>query len=84
VPYEALVDLRQRLSTTRWADHETVTEPSQGVPFATMQELVCYWQTDYDWRRARAKLTALPQFVTAIDGVDIHLRCEVVLKEKKS
>jgi pimeloyl-ACP methyl ester carboxylesterase len=73
VPDESLVDLRQRLATTRWADQETVTDQSQGVPLATMQALVRYWQTDSDWRKAEAQLNALPQFVTTIDGVDIHL-----------
>jgi pimeloyl-ACP methyl ester carboxylesterase len=72
VPEEALVDLRRRLAATRWPDGETVTDRSQGVQLATMQELVRYWRTDYDWRKAEAKLNALPQFVTAIDGVDIH------------
>jgi pimeloyl-ACP methyl ester carboxylesterase len=72
VPEEALVDLRRRLAATRWPDQETVTDRSQGVQLATMKELLRYWQTDYDWRKAEAKLNALPQFVTAIDGVDIH------------
>jgi pimeloyl-ACP methyl ester carboxylesterase len=72
VPEEALVDLRRRLAATRWPDQETVADRSQGVQLATMKELVRYWQTDYDWRKAEAKLNALPQFVTNIDGLDIH------------
>jgi pimeloyl-ACP methyl ester carboxylesterase len=72
VPEEELVELRQRLAATRWPDKETVTDQSQGVQLATMKEFVRYWQTDYDWRKAEAKLNAIPQFVTTIDGVDIH------------
>jgi pimeloyl-ACP methyl ester carboxylesterase len=72
VPEEALVDLRRRIAATRWPDRETINDRSQGVQLATMQELVRYWGTDYDWRKAEAKLNALPQFVTTIDGVDIQ------------
>jgi pimeloyl-ACP methyl ester carboxylesterase len=72
VPDETLVDLRRRLATTRWPDNETVPDQSQGVQLATMKELLRYWETDYDWRKAEAKLNALPQFVTTIDGLDIH------------
>jgi pimeloyl-ACP methyl ester carboxylesterase len=72
VPEAALVDLRRRLAATRWPDRETVRDQSQGVPLAKMQELVRYWGTIYDWRRLEATLNALPQFVTTIDGVDIH------------
>jgi pimeloyl-ACP methyl ester carboxylesterase len=72
IPEEALVDLHRRLASTRWPDKETVADPSQGVQLATMKELVRYWQTDYDWRKVEAKLNALPQFVTTIDGLDIH------------
>lgn len=72
VPEEALVDLRRRLATTRWPERETVDDQSQGVPLATIQPLVRYWGTDHDWRKAEAKLNALPQFVTEIDGVDIQ------------
>jgi hypothetical protein len=60
------------LAATRWPDQETVSDRSQGVQLATMKELIRYWQTDHDWRKAEAKLHALPQFVTTIDGVDIH------------
>jgi pimeloyl-ACP methyl ester carboxylesterase len=69
---EALADLRQRIAATRWPDGETVTDASQGVQLATMQKLAQYWATDYDWRKCEAKLNALPQFVTTINGLDIH------------
>ena len=77
VPEEALVDLRRRLAATRWLDRETVADQSQGVQVATMRKLVRYWATDYDWRKVEARLNALPQFVTEIDGLDIqfaHIR----------
>jgi pimeloyl-ACP methyl ester carboxylesterase len=72
VPEEDLVDLRRRISMTRWPDKETVADGSQGAPLAKLQELVRYWGKDYDWRKIEAKLNALPQFITEIDGVDIH------------
>ena len=72
VPEEALIDLRQRIVATRWPDRETVNDGSQGVQLAKLKELMRYWGTDYDWRKAEAKLNALPQFMTTIDGVDIH------------
>src|SRR4051794_30962578 len=72
VPEESLTELRRRLAATRWPTRELVTDRSQGVQLATMQELCRYWTTEYDWRRCEAKLNALPQFVTEIDGVDIH------------
>ncbi|MGY1633750.1 epoxide hydrolase N-terminal domain-containing protein, partial [Geodermatophilus sp. SYSU D01186] len=72
VPDEALADLRRRIAATVWPERETVPDTSQGVPLATMQELARYWATDYDWRRCEARLNALPQFVTDIDGLDIH------------
>ena len=72
VPEQALVDLRQRIAATRWPDKETVTDGSQGIPLAKLKPLVEYWGTGYDWRKAEAKLNALPQFITRIDGVDIH------------
>jgi pimeloyl-ACP methyl ester carboxylesterase len=72
VPEEALVDLRLRVQGTRWPDKETVPDPSQGVQLATMQKLARYWSTDYDLRRFEARLNALPQFMTEIDGLDIH------------
>ena len=72
VPEQDLVDLRRRLAATRWPDKETIADDSQGVPLATLQELGRYWQTDYDWRKVEARLNALPQFITEIDGLDIH------------
>jgi pimeloyl-ACP methyl ester carboxylesterase len=72
VPESALVDLRQRLAATRLPERETVGDQSQGVQLGTIKKLLRYWQNDYDWRRAEAKLNALPQFVTTIDGVEIH------------
>lgn len=72
VPEAALTDLRRRLAATRWPDRETVGDRSQGVQLAKLQALVRYWGTDYSWRKAEGKLNALPQFVTNIDGLDIH------------
>ena len=72
VPEEDLVELRRRVLATRWPDQETVTDRSQGAQLAKIQELVRYWGTDYDWRKVEAKLNALPQFLTEIDGLDIH------------
>ena len=71
-PESQLIDLRRRIKATRWPDRETVTDDSQGVPLAMIQELARHWSTDYDWRKVEAKLNALPNFVTEIDGVDIH------------
>src|ERR687890_288910 len=72
VPEEDLVNLRQRIAATRWPSKELVEDRSQGVQLATMQELARYWATDYDWRKGEARLNVLPQFITEIDGVDIH------------
>jgi pimeloyl-ACP methyl ester carboxylesterase len=72
VPEAELVDLRRRINATRWPERETVTDESQGIPLATIQEVLRYWGKDYDWRKCEAKLNALPQFVTEIDGLDIH------------
>ena len=72
VPEAELVDLRRRIAATRWPERETVTDESQGVPLATIQEVLRYWGKDYDWRKCEARLNALPQFVTEIDGLDIH------------
>ena len=72
VSEEQLVDLRRRVKATQWPDRETVKDPSQGVQLATIQQLARYWATDHDWRKIEAKLNALPQFVTTIDGLDIH------------
>jgi pimeloyl-ACP methyl ester carboxylesterase len=72
VPEAELADLRRRIEATRWPDRETVPDRSQGAQLAELDELVRYWGTDYDWRKAEAQLNALPQFVTTIDGVDFH------------
>src|SRR5215211_4474437 len=72
VPEAALVDLRRRIAATQWPEKETVPDQSQGVQLATMQELARYWATDYDSRKVEAWLSALPQFITEIDGLDIH------------
>jgi pimeloyl-ACP methyl ester carboxylesterase len=72
VPEEDLDDLRRRIAATRWPERETVEDQSQGVQLATIQELARYWASDYDFRRFEARLNALPQFMTEIDGLDIH------------
>src|SRR5271170_6712761 len=72
VPEAELTELRRRIKATRWPDRETVTDESQGLPLATIQELAPYWATDYDWRKCEAKLNVLPQFMTEIDGLYIH------------
>src|SRR5688572_17461438 len=72
IPDERLNDLRRRIAATRWPDQETVTDQSQGIQLAKLKPLVEHWGTGYDWRKAEAKLNALPQFITRIDGVDIH------------
>ncbi len=69
---EALVALRRRIQATQWPERETVTDDSQGVPLAAIQKLAHYWATEYDWRKVEARLNALPQFMTNIDGLDIH------------
>jgi pimeloyl-ACP methyl ester carboxylesterase len=71
-PAADLVDLRRRIVATRWPDKETVADSSQGIQLASMRKLAQYWATGYDWRKVEARLNALPQFVTAIDGLDIH------------
>src|SRR5579864_8816757 len=71
-PDEALTDLKRRIAATRWPERETVEDQSQGVQLATLQKLARYWETEYDWRKCEAALSALPQFITNIDGVDIH------------
>jgi pimeloyl-ACP methyl ester carboxylesterase len=73
VPEAELVELRRRINATRWPERELVNDISQGVQLATMQKLARYWATDYDWRKVEAKLKALPQFITEIDGLDIQL-----------
>src|SRR5215208_2396196 len=72
VSEEALVDLRRRINATKWPEPEQVTDASQGVQLATMQNLARYWATEHDWRKVEARLNALPQFITEIDGLDIH------------
>jgi pimeloyl-ACP methyl ester carboxylesterase len=72
VPEEALADLRRRLAQTRLPDRETVADHSQGVPLKTVEQLLRHWQTDYNWRKVEARINAVPNFITEIDGVDIH------------
>lgn len=72
IPETEIEAMRARITATRWPEKETVGDQSQGVQFATMQALARYWATDYDWRRCEARLNALPQFMTEIDGLDIH------------
>jgi pimeloyl-ACP methyl ester carboxylesterase len=72
VPEAELTELRRRIHATKWPERETVTDQSQGVQLATIQKLARYWATDYDWRKVEARLNALPQFITEIDGLDIH------------
>jgi pimeloyl-ACP methyl ester carboxylesterase len=82
-PDEALADLKSRVAATRWPSRETVPDQSQGVQLATLQKLANYWANNYDWRKAEAKLNSYPQFVTNIDGVDIHF-IHVRSKEKNA
>src|ERR1700681_3152130 len=72
VPEAELTELRRRINATKWPEQETVKDASQGVQLATMQALARYWATEYDWRKIEAKMNALPQFLTEIDGLDIH------------
>jgi pimeloyl-ACP methyl ester carboxylesterase len=72
VPEAELTELRRRIHATKWPERETVPDASQGVQLATIQALASYWATDYDWRKIEAKLNAMPQFMTEIDGLDIH------------
>ena len=72
IPESDLVELRRRITETRWPDKETVPDATQGVQLATTQKLAKYWATEYDWRKVEARLNALPQFITNIDGLDIH------------
>ena len=72
VPQQEIDELHRRIAATRWPTKELVDDRSQGVQLATVQELARYWTTDYDWRRCEARLNALPQFTTEIDGVDVH------------
>src|SRR4029078_3555901 len=72
IPQTAIDDLRRRIAMTRWPDKETVADRSQGFQLADLQQLLHYWGSSYDWRRAQARLNALPQFKTNIDGLDIY------------
>jgi hypothetical protein len=72
VPESELAELRRRINATKWPERETVTDASQGVQLATIQALAHYWATEYDWRKCEARLMALPNFITEIDGLDIH------------
>ncbi len=72
VPETELAELRRRIKGTRWPERETVVDASQGVQLATSQALASYWGTEYDWRKCEARLNAVPQFVTTIDGLDVH------------
>src|SRR6266704_2735221 len=71
-PEAELTELRRRILATRFPEKETVTDFSQGVPLATTRKLAQYWQKEYDWRRCEARLNAVPNFITEIDGLDIH------------
>ena len=71
-PEAELTELRRRISATRWPERETVSDPSQGPQLGTMQKLARYWATEYDWRKVETRLNALPNFITEIDGLDIH------------
>ena len=71
-PQADLTDLRKRISATKWPDREQVTDASQGVQLATMQKLAQYWVNSHDWRKCEAKINAVPNFITEIDGLDIH------------
>ena len=72
-PETELTELRRRINATKWPERETVTDATQGVQLATIQALARYWGTEYDWRKCEAKLNALPQFITEIDGLDIQI-----------
>jgi hypothetical protein len=72
IPEAELAELRKRIVATRWPEKETVSDFTQGVPLATVQKLASYWASDYDWRKVEARLNAVPNFITEIDGLDIH------------
>ena len=72
IPEAELAEMRKRIKATRWPERETVTDESQGVKLAMMQDLARYWATDYDWRKVESRLNALQQFITEIDGLDVH------------
>ena len=83
VPDAEIADLNRRIKATRWPDKETVADDTQGVQLATMQSLARYWSTEWDWRKAEAKINAVPNFITNIDGLDIHF-IHVKSKEKNA
>ena len=83
IPEEALAEMKRRVAATRWPEKENVADTSQGVPLTPLMDLARYWATDYDWRKCEAKLNALPQFMTTIDGLDIHF-IHVKSKEKNA
>ena len=83
IPVADLADLRRRIKATKWPERETVRDETQGVQLATMQKLAGYWGTDYDWRKAEARINAVPNFITEIDGLDIHF-IHVRSKEKNA
>ena len=83
VPEEQLADLRRRIKATKWPERETVADDTQGVQLATVQALASYWATDYDWRKAEARINSYPNFITNIDGIDIHF-IHVKSKEKNA
>jgi hypothetical protein len=72
VPEAELTEMRRRINATRWPEKETIAGLSQGVPLEIIKEVACYWATDYDWRKVEKRLNSLPQFITEIDGLDIH------------
>jgi hypothetical protein len=72
VPEEEITELKKRINATRWPEKETVSDQSQGVQLATIQELARYWANEYDWRKIEEKMNALPHFITEIDGLDFH------------
>jgi hypothetical protein len=72
IPEQEIVELRRRIAATRWPTKELVEDRSQGVQLATLRELARYWSTEYDWRKCEARLNALPQFTSEIDGVEVH------------
>src|SRR3989441_4106648 len=82
-PEADLTDLRRRIEATKWPERETVSDESQGVQFATTQKLARYWATDYDWRKVEARINAVPNFITEIDGLNIHF-IHVKSKEKNA
>src|SRR5713101_6613605 len=73
-PEAELIELRRRINATKWPERELVEDATQGVQLATMQALARYWGTEYDWRKVEARLNALPQFITEIDGHSLHSR----------